>query len=148
MVDTIDKLKDSILQVSIYIEQCSEADLSYKLSPKKWSKKEILGHLVDSGLYNLQRFAEIQFENKPYRYASYKQEQLVKSNNYQGANTAELIGFLIAINKRIISLIIIQTQESLNYIFVNSLDEEISLTSLIEDYVAHFEYHSRQIMKC
>jgi ribosome biogenesis SPOUT family RNA methylase Rps3 len=35
------------------------------LNPKKWSKKQILGHLVDSGINNLQRFTEIQFEEKP-----------------------------------------------------------------------------------
>ncbi len=33
---------------------------------EKWSKKEILGHLIDSCMINYQRFIEAQFEENPH----------------------------------------------------------------------------------
>lgn len=36
-----------------------------KTNPEKWSKKEIIGHLIDSTTNNHQRFVRTQFEDKP-----------------------------------------------------------------------------------
>lgn len=46
--------------------------LSQRPAPGKWSQKEILGHLIDSGINNLQRFTEIQFSPQPYPIQKYK----------------------------------------------------------------------------
>ena len=35
------------------ISQFSDEELSHKSTPEKWSKKEILGHLIDSAINNL-----------------------------------------------------------------------------------------------
>ena len=88
-----------------YINECSEEDFSKKISYDRWSKKEILGHLIDSGINNLQRFTEIQFQNKPYQVRKYKQEELVKANDYQNADTKQLLDFWLALNYRIGNLI-------------------------------------------
>ena len=69
-----------------YIDQSSEIEFSRKSSPEKWSKKEILGHLIDSAVNNLQRFTEIQFQDKPYPIQKYDQDQLVIANDYQNAS--------------------------------------------------------------
>src|SRR5580693_8174910 len=42
-----------------------EEDFSYKSDPSKWSKKEILGHLVDSAQNNIRRFVVSQYEDIP-----------------------------------------------------------------------------------
>lgn len=136
-----------IHQFTDYIHKYSEDELCKKLNPKKWSKKEILGHLVDSGIHNLQRFTEIQFEEKPYRLRSYRQDELVRANNYQDAETKYLVDLLIAINKRIIDVIKLQTDETLHYEILTSNNETLALKFLIEDYVKHFEHHAKQIME-
>ena len=46
-------LKELINQGASYISGCSEEILKKKPSPEKWSKKEILGHLIDSAINNL-----------------------------------------------------------------------------------------------
>jgi|TARA_R110000737_G_scaffold264685_1_gene272514 hypothetical protein len=61
--------------------------------PKKWSKKEILGHLIDSGINNLQRFTEIQFSDRPYVIRKYNQNELVIVNDYQNAEIKEILDF-------------------------------------------------------
>lgn len=106
-----------------------------------------LGHLVDSGINNLQRFTEIQFESKPYRIKKYNQDELVKANDYQNAETLEIIGFWVSINKRIQNLIMQQTQKTLGYKIEMEKDNISDLKFLIQDYVNHMEHHLNQIMK-
>ncbi|MFK7950426.1 MAG: DinB family protein [Saprospiraceae bacterium] len=142
----IERLGNLINQISKYISETSKENFSLKTNLGKWSKKEILGHLIDSGINNLQRFTEIQFEEKPYKLKSYKQSQLVKANNYQNAEIDEIINLLIAINKRIIEVIMLQTNETLDYEIVTYDNEKFDLRYLIEDYVKHFEHHTNQII--
>lgn len=145
-IKVIRKIERLINQSADYIKKYSEDELSLKLNPKKWSKKEILGHLVDSGINNLQRFTEIQFEEKPYQLKSYRQDELVQANNYQGAETKDILDLLIAINKRIIDVVRLQTDETLNYEIITSNNKKLDLKYLIEDYVKHFEHHTKQII--
>src|SRR5215203_4736341 len=77
-------------QLEIYIEsfpmklkQFSSEELLQKSAAVKWSKQEILGHLIDSAINNLKRFTEIQFLPQPYTVISYKQNELVTVNDYQ-----------------------------------------------------------------
>lgn len=147
MVNSIKKLESLILQVSDYIKNGSEEELAMKSNPEKWSKKEILGHLVDSGLYNLQRFTSIQFEAKPYRLKAYKQDELIEANNYQSAKTKDILDLLVAINKRIVGVITHLKDEMLNYEIETSEKVKFDLNYLIEDYVIHFEHHTKQIIE-
>lgn len=45
-----------------------EPAFSTKPAPEKWSKKEIIGHLIDSATNNHQRFVRAQFEPTPQIY--------------------------------------------------------------------------------
>ena len=146
MVKETRKLEVLIDQIIDYINNTPEKELSKKLNPKKWSKKEILGHLVDSGINNLQRFTEIQFKEKPYQLRSYNQEKLILANNYQVAKTKDILDLLVAINKRIIDIVIFQTNETLNYEIIYD-NEKLNLKYLIEDYILHLEHHTKQIIE-
>lgn len=145
MIELIRNLEYLISEVSKYVSETSNEILSEKTNPEKWSKKEILGHLIDSGINNLQRFTEIQFNEKPYRLKSYNQNELVKANRYQGVESDEILILFQAINRRIIYIINAQTEESLEYKIVTDNGTFFNLKCLIEDYVIHFEYHTKQI---
>jgi len=128
-----------------YFKRATEFEISKKDDPKKWSKKEILGHLIDSGINNLQRFTEIQFENKPYKIRRYDQDELVKANDYQNSETEEVLKFWVSINHRIIHLIKQQTEETLSFP-IEFYDGKLSdLKFLMVDYVAHLKHHLNQI---
>lgn len=136
-----------VSEVSNYVSVTSDEVISEKINPEKWSKKETMGHLIDSGINNLQRFTEIQYNEKPYCLKSYNQNELVKANRYQEAKTDEILNFLRAINERIVEVISVLKEESLNYKIVTEQGTRISFHSLIEDYVNHFEHHVSQIIK-
>lgn len=147
MTETIKRLEQLLKSGTEYLSKSSESELTRKPNPEKWSKKEIIGHLIDSGISNLQRFTEIQFENKPYRIRKYNQDELVKVNDYQNAKTKEIVEFWLSINIRIKHLIKQQTEKTLNYKIELQKNNIADLRFLIKDYVDHMEHHLNQIMK-
>jgi hypothetical protein len=147
MTETTNKLEHLLKRGLEYLARSSELEMARKESPKKWSKKEILGHLIDSGIKNLQRFTEIYFKNKPYRIKKYNQDELVKVNDYQNSDTREIIKFWELINKRMLYIIKKQSKKTLNYKIELEKDNFSDLRFLINDYVDHLEHHIKQIIK-
>ena len=146
MTETVSKLEGLIKKGFEYLEKSSDFDMKQKSSPEKWSKKEILGHLIDSAINNLQRFTEIHFEIKPYKIKPYNQTELVIANNYQNASIQEITNFWLAINNRILNVISQQTEHTINYKIKIDNDEISDLKYLITDYVNHLEHHLNQII--
>ena len=146
MIETINKLEQLLKKGLEYVANSSEEELSKKESERKWSKKEILGHLIDSGINNLQRFTEIQFEKKPYQIRNYNQKELIKANDYQNSETNEITDIWCALNNRIIYVMRKQTETSLDYAIELDDDKVSDLRFLMVDYVDHLEYHLNQIM--
>lgn len=131
------------INIEFFIEEIS--DFENKIAEMKWSKKEILGHLIDSGINNLQRFTEIQFLEKPYKIRPYNQDELVKTNNYQNKNCLELFELWFQLNLQLLHVIKNQTKETLAYQLILPNGNHTNLQFLIEDYFDHFYYHLKQI---
>jgi len=147
MKETIERF-EQLLNVGLdFMTQASESELTAKASPEKWSKKEILGHLIDSSINNLQRFTEIQFADKPYKIKKYNQNELVKVNKYQTAETQEITQLWLAMNHRVLALIKDQNENTLNYKIEIAENEFSDLRFLMKDYVDHLEHHLNQIIK-
>lgn len=151
--DTVDtgaamhQLEKHIESFPVKLKQFSSAELLGKPAPDKWSKKEILGHLIDSAVNNLQRFTEIQFLPQPYSIISYKQNELVIANDYQNLSLDHLLDLWQALNRQIVFVVRNIPADKLNYP-VDPQYENKELKTLgwiICDYVAHMEHHFRQI---
>ena len=153
-------LKDSadtnsaMQQLEIYIgsfpiklKQFSSEDLLKRPAPGKWSKQEILGHLIDSAINNLKRFTEIQFLPQPYTVISYRQNELVIVNNYQDLPLQQLLDLWQSLNRQIVFVVKAIPINKLNYpVDPQYESKEIkTLGWIIGDYVAHMEHHFRQI---
>ena len=147
MRETINRL-ERLLDIGLdYLSKSSEFDIKKKSSLEKWSKMEILGHLIDSGINNLQRFTEIQFEKSPYKIRNYNQNGLVKANDYQNSEIREIIQLWISINNRIKKLMEYQNETSLNLKIELNDGTNSDLRFLMNDYVDHLEHHLNQIRK-
>lgn len=122
-------------------------DYEYKESQNKWSKKEILGHLVDSALNNLRRFTESQSSEKPYLVTAYNQDELVKINKYQERKLEDLVKLWCHLNKQIAFILKDISEEQLRT-KINLYDLSIcDLEFLIEDYITHLRHHLKQIFE-
>jgi len=80
MQGTIRHLKKIVGTYSGKLGAVPEEAFSLEPGPGKWSKKEILGHLVDSAQNNIRRFVVAQYETLPT--IRYDQDQWVKLAGY------------------------------------------------------------------
>lgn len=145
MEETATRLEILLEEIPELIATFSEEQLYHKAAPEIWSKKEILGHLIDSAINNLQRFTEAQFMPKPYQYRKYNQNELVRVNKYQELPVFHLVSLWKALNRQIISVMERQTNESLQYAIQLSETETTDLKWLMTDYVDHLVHHQKQI---
>src|SRR6476659_4447559 len=104
MKQVIQDLDQIVQDFSEKIRSIPENEFSAKPLPNKWSKKEIIGHLIDSGQNNLRRFICGQYESAPPKIV-YEQDRWVASNNYSQANSSEIITLWELVNKRIVAVL-------------------------------------------
>jgi hypothetical protein len=118
---------------------------SLKPSPVKWSKKEILGHLVDSAQNNIQRFVRAQYENKPR--IVYNQDVWVAVQGYQNYSAGQLIQLWQLLNRHICIILSQMPQEVYGRLCNTGREEEklYTVQFLAEDYVTHLVHHLKQI---
>jgi hypothetical protein len=76
MNNLVSELKSIISSMPERINSLS--DVEVQPIPSKWSKKEILGHLCDSGNVNHHRFVDILTSNELVTLSGYNQDLLVK----------------------------------------------------------------------
>ena len=143
----LQRLADHINSMPEILQDFSVEELLHRPSPGKWSKKEILGHLIDSAINNLKRFTEIQFLPQPYKVISYRQNELVAINHYQELPLVHLLDLWKTINQQISYVVQNIPEDKLDYAVDPQYDngEMRSLGWIICDYVAHLEHHLRQI---
>jgi hypothetical protein len=141
------RLDNHINSMAVIFKDYSMQELLNKPAPGKWSKQEILGHLIDSAINNLKRFTEIQFLPQPYKVISYRQNELVTINHYQDLPLTHLLDLWKALNQQIIYVVQNIPTEKLDYPVDQQYDngEMKSLGWIICDYVAHLEHHLGQV---
>lgn len=144
MLDQKLRLLKYLNKLQKQVQLLSEEELLFKKGPSKWSKKEIIGHLIDSSNANIRRFNEIQFMASPYKMEKYAQDKLVQSNSYQVKDSKELILLLTALVDHI-AFLMEHCLEAFSHQEL-SIDGEIAtLNYLVTDYVDHFIHHVNQI---
>jgi hypothetical protein len=124
------------------LKEIPEKEFSHKPLPDKWSKKEILGHLVDSAQNNIRRFVCAQYEENPK--ITYAQDKWVAIANYQEYNSQNLVQLWWLLNKHICQLLRNMTDEMARR---QSQTEDLhNLEWLAKDYVKHLLHHLHQVL--
>ena len=143
------QLEKHIESFPIKLKQFSSEELLKKPALGKWSKQEILGHLIDSAINNLKRFTEIQFLPQPYSVISYKQNELVIVNNYQNLPLQHLLDLYQVLNRQIVFVVRNIPVQKMDYPVDPQYEskELKTLSWIICDYVAHMEHHFGQIFQ-
>ena len=126
-------------------ETISEDEWSYKASPEKWSRKEIIGHLCDSAFTNIRRFVVTQYKEN--ENIVYDQDQWVKAQNYQNIPTAEVINLWKSLNYQIVHIVENMPDEVLQRTCDTSktTPEILTLEVLIKGYIDHLHHHLKTI---
>lgn len=143
--EALSRLAVIIATLPARLEQFTEEDFSYKRQPGKWSKKEILGHLIDSASNNHHRFIRAQYEQTPL--IVYDQDVWVKENNYIALDTATLIAFWSLFNTHILGIIGNMPAEKLAKHCSQPDGTLVDLNYLFNDYVCHLDHHIKQLFE-
>jgi hypothetical protein len=145
MILIINNLKQAMERYYSLLLKIDDASFSLKPTPDKWSKKEELGHLIDSSQNNIQRFIRVQYEANVH--IRYNPDNWVAMNNYQTRDTKELIELWYLLNKQIIAILEKMPQEKWETLMSFDVNPSIKNTTLFiaEDYVKHLEHHLESI---
>jgi hypothetical protein len=143
-------MKKIIIQLQITVHNFMDLNLrainwDHKPAADKWSKKEILGHLIDSAQINLQRFVRCTYEEN--FKLTYEQVEWVRANRYQQARTDDLVALWELLNAQIIWVLDNYPANRLQAQCDNS-KTTVALHSvewLAQDYLDHLKHHLNQI---
>jgi hypothetical protein len=109
-----------------------------------WTRKQIVGHLLDSAANNRQRFVRASTEGV-YIGPKYAQEAWVTAHGYAAQSWDTLVGWWEAENEILMSIVDQIAEERFEASCTVGDDAPVTLRFLIEDYVGHQRWHMQQI---
>jgi DinB superfamily len=147
MEKTANDLLITIDNVLPLLQNLTEPAVSARTAPGKWSKKEIMGHLIDSACNNQQKFVRIVLaEGAHVDFVGYKQDSWVAAQAYQSASWADLLALWAAYNRQLAHFIrhIPQTKHGADL----SIDGVgcFRLDFIVPDYVEHLRHHLKAVL--
>jgi hypothetical protein len=123
------------------------ADSSANASPdaQRWSKKQELGHLLDSATNNRVRFAKAALEGR-FEGPSYEQRGWVELGGYAHMPWAELVDLWKALNTALATLVsrIPEERRTAECRIGESLSAPLEF--LVDDYIQHMQHHLDHIL--
>jgi len=137
LIRVVDEAAESLRHVD-------EADASRRPAADKWSKKEILGHLLDSATNNHHRFVRAQ-QVEEFLFPKYEQEEWVRVQEYAASSWPELIELWRLYNRHLAQVIRHLPEEKLEVRCRIGPAAPVSLGDLVEDYLVHLKHHLQQI---
>lgn len=108
-----------------------------------WTRKQILGHLIDSANVNLQRFLRGQIE--PGFSLIYPQDEFVELNAYAERSFGDVLALWLALNRHLLHVAGRIPADKLDNLCGQGGGEDWTLRFRIIDYVGHMQHHLDQI---
>jgi hypothetical protein len=132
----------------------SGAEAAVRPAPGKWSRKEIIGHLIDSATTNHGRFVRAQLQDDLI-FDGYEQAEWVEVQRYQAREWEELVLLWQSLNHHIAHVMETTETNALTKPRARhnldrlawqpvSATEPATLEYFMRDYVEHLKHHLRQ----
>jgi hypothetical protein len=115
-------------------------------APGRWSKKQILGHLIDSAGNNHQRFVRAQIAPR-LEFPEYRQESWVAVQSYATESWPDLVDLWVQLNRHLLHIIRNVPESCLSRTCVIGTHDAMPLSAVIEGYLTHMEHHLSQILE-
>ena len=118
------------------------ADMPWR--PDGWTRKQIVGHLLDSATNNRQRFVRAAIDGS-YTGPGYVQDAWVAAHGYTEQSWDDLLLWWQAEHELLIAVVDRIPEDRLAALCSVGEGEPVTLRFLIEDYVRHQKHHLAQI---
>jgi hypothetical protein len=142
--DVASELLSIVEAASEALRRIDDPEASLGSAPGNWSKKEILGHLLDSAANNHHRFVRAQ-QVKELTFPAYEPEHWVNRQGYAQCPWEELVDLWRLYNRHLAHVISLIPEEQLAVICVIGTNEPVSLGYLVEDYLVHMRHHLQEL---
>jgi hypothetical protein len=127
------------------LAKLKNADTSKRPSPRKWSKKEILGHLMDSASNNHQRFVRATLQGE-LTFPGYQQDKLVDLQQFREMDWGFLVDFWAAYNRYLAHVLTCLPAKAASVVCNIGDNKPATLGWIAQDYVAHLKHHLNQVL--
>ena len=121
-----------------------EARTGDPITAGKWSRKQVIGHLIDSALNNEQRFERAQL-GPALTFPGYAQEEWVRVQAHQERPWADLLTLWTVLNRHLAHVLTHLDPRTLETPCTIGSGTPVSLRYVAEDYVRHLRHHLAQV---
>ena len=142
---TATDLGKTVAEAKALLTRLNNADTSKRPTPGKWSKKEILGHLMDSANNNHQRFVRASIQGN-LTFPGYEQDKLVDLQRFSEMDWGFLVELWTAYNRFLAHVLTCLPADAANISCHIGNNKPATLGWIAEDYVAHLKHHLNQIL--
>jgi hypothetical protein len=139
------EIGETVKMAAMQLSQLNAEEVSFKESPHEWSKKEILGHLIDSAANNHQRFVRASYHVAS-EFPPYSQNEWVNFQHYQEADWKNLIELWTAYNLHLCHVIEHIPLYALAAPCNLGKSEPVALEFVIQDYLRHLRHHLSKLL--
>jgi hypothetical protein len=138
-------LRAEMISAVAALRELTDGDVTASRGAGKWTKKEILGHLIDSAANNHQRFVRAQLSDQDAG-PGYEQDGWVSVQRYRDRRWTELLDLWSAQNGHLAHLIETVPPAKLATRCIIGNDEPVTLEWLMRDYLRHLRHHLAQLL--
>lgn len=140
------KLQETVAREFAQLSGLTEADAAVTGSSAAWSKKEELGHLIDSAANNHVRFVRASLEPE-FRGPTYHQNGWVERHGYDEMPWEDLLEFWRRYNALLAAVVRRIPEDRMQTPCVIGESAPVTLRFLIDDYVLHMQHHLDHILR-
>lgn len=140
-----ERLATILEDAELRLANISDSVAAQHAKPGQWSKKQILGHLIDSASNNHQRFVRALIAPRM-EFPEYQQESWVAAQSYATEAWPDLVNLWLLFNRHLLHIIQAVPEPKLSVPCVIGSKEPMPLSALIDWYVDHLEHHLESIM--
>ena len=145
MTDAIARLEELLKTVPQRLADIPDDAAALKPAPNRWSKKELLGHLIDSAVNNHQRFVRAQGTPR-LEFPGYEQEFWVTTQAYATASWPDLVNLWLLLNRHLVHVMKAMPPAVLSHECIIGGGPAVTLEALAVDYLRHLNQHLGQLL--
>jgi len=144
MTEISRRLGEMVSEAEQKMARISDADAAQPAIAGGWSRKQILGHLIDSASNNHQRFVRAMLGDE-LRWPGYDQAGNVRVERFQEARWGDLVQLWASYNRFIAHLLVGVPQTKRETPCFVGENPKMTLEELAQDYVRHMGHHLEQL---